>query len=481
MVSKMIFNRSMNCPYRERALSEIVGFILILAAIVMVATLYLTFGIPALGREGEISHMTEVKDRFVGYKIDIDSLWSNRQCGTAISTSFSLGTGGGATTGSFSIVPLFSPAKTTGTLSLNQRAEYLTIDTDSNFYVATEGTNQFNESGNINAAPASYTAITFNATPRHFFINLYSPVLTQQMGVNVYGSTWSAWVNLTPVYTFSHRYVLANDTSGRVQSFQEFDEYTWNSTDITVSTLEKGVPVVTDLAIYRKIASLTNYSVDLMDPVTGISTDLAAPQTFYAERSNPLLNGTFTTNYSYWNSQATESWLMGSLEYKSGNEYWIPQTYYYELGGVFLEQNDGNTIKLPPSITFTESSDSVPVVSINQILLSGSGVVTGSGPAQVTSFMTGITQSPLIDGNNTRSLNITVRAANTNAATMWLQFFNSSAAQAGFSPSIYRSGMGGTTSFINITPDPGIFGLRLSMSQVNMNTAIQSAAPSVAG
>ena len=57
---------------------------------------------------------------------------------------------------------------------------------------------------------------------------------------------------------------------------------------------------MTDLAIYRKIATLTNYSVDLMNPVAGISTDLAAPQTFHAERSDPLLNGTFITNYSYW-------------------------------------------------------------------------------------------------------------------------------------------------------------------------------------
>jgi flagellin-like protein len=471
----------MDCPHRERALSEIVGFILILAVIVVVAMLYLTFGIPAQGREGEISHMNEVKDRFVGYKVDIDSLWSNRQCGTAIGTSITLGTGGGATTGSLSILPILSPVRTTGTLALNQRAEYLTIDTDSNLYVNTEGTNQFNESGNINAAPAPYTPITFNTTPRHFFIDLYSPVITQQMGVNVYGSTWSAWVNMTPIYTFSHRYVLTNDTEGRVQDFQDFPEYTWNSTDVTISTEKMGVPVVTDLAIYRKIAPSTNYTVDLMESVSGISTDLASPQTFYAERSNPLLNGTFITNYSYWRTTSTQSWLMGSLEYKSQNEYWIPQTYYYQMGGIFLEQNDGNSVKLPPSFTFTETPDSIPMVAINQILLSGSGVVSGSGPAQVTSSVTSITETPLIDGNNTRSVNITVRAANTNAALMWLQFFNNSAAQAGFSPSIFTSGTGGLDSFICIQPDPKIYGVRLSMNQVNVNMAIQSAAPSVAG
>ena len=226
----------MDYPHRERALSEIVGFILILAVNRRGRHALPHLGIPAQGREGEISHMNEVKDRFVGYKVNIDSLWSNRQCGTAIRTSFTLGTGGGATTGSFSIIPILSPVRTSDTLALNQRAEYLTIDTDSILYVTTEGVNQFNESGNINAAPAPYTNITFNTTPRHFFINLYSPVLTQQMGVNVVGSTWSAWVNMTPTYTFSHRYVLTNDTQGHVLDFQDYLDYRWNSTDVTLST-----------------------------------------------------------------------------------------------------------------------------------------------------------------------------------------------------------------------------------------------------
>ena len=91
---------------RERALSEIVGFILILAAIVVAIAVYSTYGIPAHGRETEIQHMEQVKDRFVEFKINLDSLWSNRQCGTAVGTSFTLGTGGAATTGYFSIIPI---------------------------------------------------------------------------------------------------------------------------------------------------------------------------------------------------------------------------------------------------------------------------------------------------------------------------------------------------------------------------------------
>ena len=110
-------------PLKESGLSEIVGFILILAAIVIAVALYATYGIPATGREGEIAHMNEVKDRFVEYKINLDSLWANRQCQTAIGTSFNLGTGGSATGGSFGILPILQPVRSSAVLALDQNVE----------------------------------------------------------------------------------------------------------------------------------------------------------------------------------------------------------------------------------------------------------------------------------------------------------------------------------------------------------------------
>src|SRR5512136_311888 len=73
ILSREYFPENMPTSSRESGLSEIVGFILILAAIVMAVTLYATFGIPAQGREGEIAHMNEVKDRFVEFKVNVDS------------------------------------------------------------------------------------------------------------------------------------------------------------------------------------------------------------------------------------------------------------------------------------------------------------------------------------------------------------------------------------------------------------------------
>jgi hypothetical protein len=91
--------------HTEDALSEIVGFVLILALVVVASTLYLLYVVPAEGREDEITHMNQVQDRFISYKTSIDGLWMRSLAdlsvpgtrGVSLSTSFDLGTGGGNT------------------------------------------------------------------------------------------------------------------------------------------------------------------------------------------------------------------------------------------------------------------------------------------------------------------------------------------------------------------------------------------------
>jgi hypothetical protein len=290
-------------------------------------------------------------------------------------------------------------------------------------------------------------------------------------------------VNVTPVYSYSRRFWITNTSLTVITGFGEVNETRWNRTDITVSTWNDGVQLMQDLTVYRNITASprTSYIVDLMNPAYGISTNLGATRYLKASRSDSVVNGTFITNYSYWPTRTSQNWAMGSLEYRARNEYWLPQTYYYQLGGVFLEQNEGNTAKLPPTITLSMSAG-IPVVRVNQILLSGSGIIEGSGPVQVTSSVASITDTPLVSGNNTRFLNITIRSQSENASLMWLQALNTTAAKAGIPTSIYQSGTTGLDSYMNITStDPTIYGIRLSLNKVIVNTAIQSAAPSTGG
>ena len=80
--------------HREQALSEVIGFVLILGIVMAAFSLYLIYGVPVQGRENEINHMSDINDQFVSYKIGVDSLWTNQQTGLAMSTTFPLGTAG---------------------------------------------------------------------------------------------------------------------------------------------------------------------------------------------------------------------------------------------------------------------------------------------------------------------------------------------------------------------------------------------------
>ncbi len=115
------------CP-RDDALSEVVGFVLILALIVVALSLYQVYGVPAAGRENEIAHMNQVKDRFVDYKIALDSLWVNERNGVLLSTAFDLGTRGGATAGSAFTLPILTPAGSGGTVTAKSGGANLTIE-----------------------------------------------------------------------------------------------------------------------------------------------------------------------------------------------------------------------------------------------------------------------------------------------------------------------------------------------------------------
>ena len=75
---------------QDKALSELIGFILLLALLILVASLYLTYVVPANGREAEIAHMDYIKGQFLDYKISTDALWINRQMVT-IAQAITLG------------------------------------------------------------------------------------------------------------------------------------------------------------------------------------------------------------------------------------------------------------------------------------------------------------------------------------------------------------------------------------------------------
>jgi hypothetical protein len=119
---------------REYALSEVIGFILLLGIIVAAFALWMVYVVPVNGRVAEINQMNTVKDQFTNYKISLDSLWVNspygaswNQDGVTLSTSFDLGTGGGDTQAGGLFLPMMNPIASSATLSLLNTSDYMTI------------------------------------------------------------------------------------------------------------------------------------------------------------------------------------------------------------------------------------------------------------------------------------------------------------------------------------------------------------------
>jgi hypothetical protein len=426
----------------ERALSEVIGFVLILGIITAAFSLYLVYGVPAQGRESEILHMNDIKDQFVSYKIGVDSLWTNQQKNIAMSTSFPLGTGGQTTQGSNSIIPILQPVGSSGTLGINQRTatpESLRISSTS--YIISN-TGMFISDSPI-PITTTQTTHTYPTPPTRLLINLqtksqYSDMNTGSLLIS--GSNWSATVGITPNIAECLNYTVNTTTSATSSTVRP----NCNGTDMTITIVKNGIKSLDKSIIYSNVNRNMNYSINLFDPAYGLQSVITYPETitFSGPNMNNISATTATAQYAY--QQQTNynySVPLGALTYNAKNNYWIPQSYYYQMGGVFLSQSDGITYKLPPEITFLNNGNGN--ISVNVVAIaydqSNSGVVGGNSPAQVSTSLksdSGTLPYAAISPN-TWSTKISILTPDPNAATMWLNYLNASANQTGGIPHNY--------------------------------------------
>jgi len=115
----------------DLGLSEVIGFVLLLALLIAAISLWMTYVVPAQGREQEISHMNYVGERFLDYKIAADSLWINDETGVTDSTLITLGSRGGNTQTSGLFLPLMQPIGSSGLLVTNTASDTITVSNSS--------------------------------------------------------------------------------------------------------------------------------------------------------------------------------------------------------------------------------------------------------------------------------------------------------------------------------------------------------------
>jgi hypothetical protein len=158
----------------ERALAEVVGFVMILAMIVLFLSIWVTYAVPAQGRAAEIEHSNYIKDWFTDYKFSLDSLWNNNQgdtrSGILVSTSLDLGTLGGNTEVSGLFIAIMKPIGSYGALMVSNYNETVTI--------APFGGN----STTFNLSTLEYTAGNYYWLPQTYYYQMGGVFLNQTSG-----------------------------------------------------------------------------------------------------------------------------------------------------------------------------------------------------------------------------------------------------------------------------------------------------------
>ena len=380
---------------RDDAISEVIGFVLIIALIAIIASLYLTYVVPATGRDLEIAHMDVVQNQFLDYKSTVDSLWINGQYNTQVSSPFTLGTNPGSSQGSFINMPLFQPVTSGGTMVVTDRDKINVI-----------------ANALYDESPWEYippTLVQFE--PEHLYVSFSTSDISKKSSVWIMPSAgnWNAQLNTTA----------------------------GSPTSLTITVLKNGIPTVNNLAIQNSIVSNQNYTVDLADSAYGLRESFIYPFTLTFQSNNATVTN-IPIGYHQKTGTIIPNTQMGSLEYHSQNNYWIAQNYIYEYGGVFLQQDNGAVVKLLPSITIKQDKQNPNLarVSINNITISKTipSIVGGSSLIEVLTYL----QKPSINLNNlvspqasgvpnAKSVTITITAddrTNDDAvATMWENTF----------------------------------------------------------
>jgi len=391
---------------RDDAISEVIGFVLILALIAIIASLYLTYVVPAQGRDLEIAHMDAIQNQFLDYKSTVDSLWINNQYNTQISSPFTLGTNPGSTQGSFVNMPLFQPVTSGGTMVVTDRD---TINVTA--YAL------YDES------PRNYTPSPLvQIEPDNLFVNFQTSNISKASSVFIIpsGGSWKAQLNTIP----------------------------GPPTALTITILKNGTTTVNNLTIQNSIANGQFYQVNLADSTYGIKESFVYPFSLsFQPNDNTVTN--MPVGYYEKTGLIIPTTKMGSLEYHSSNNYWITQNYIYQYGGVFLQQDNGAVVKLLPSITIKKdlANPSLTRVTINNITISKTvpSIVGGSSLVEVLTYL----QQPTINLNNlvnpqssgvpnAKYVTITVTAddrSNDDAvAKMWQSTFEKIMQNSGYSP-----------------------------------------------
>jgi hypothetical protein len=353
-----------------------------------------------------------------------------------------------------------------------------------------------------NQTPVAFTtpaSISGNPSPPSnltVYIDTRSPVTLSDLSVpygldlkatQSGGTNWEMFVNLTPRLTHYKYIQYSFDANGKYSNQNTVEGDTYNRTDLTITVFKVGSKTLDGYTLYSNIQNTPgNYSINVMDDAYGLKSTIGVMNlTITASNtSSPIAaRSGGAISYLYQNTLFTYPPIqLGALEYRAQNNYWIPQKYYYQAGGVFLTQSDGNTTwKLPPEISFSNDTiNNIVTVNINALTLDNrsTGIVGGNSAVQIRTTLNSVTPLPfapvVAGGANTKWIRIGVNTSDDQARAMWKNYFTETAMVAGIPNTI----IGNTTteSYIiingtDLSPN-GIYDINVIASNATYNPSV---------
>ena len=175
-------------------------------------------------------------------------------------------------------------------------------------------------------------------------------------GVNVSGKNWIAYINLTPHMTSDIYYssiapsptlaypTISNGAATPTIYYPSLTT-TYQRSDITINLIKNGVNTMQNYSVYSRVTSGRIYTIDLMDETYGIGSLIVPRDTISFVIEKPLntiqATGNVTYGFTDTNPYSITPIPLGALEYRAQNNYWIPQDYYYQMGGCSSHRTRG--------------------------------------------------------------------------------------------------------------------------------------------
>jgi hypothetical protein len=251
---------------------------------------------------------------------------------------------------------------------------------------------------------------------------------------------------------------------------------------MTISVIKGGVKTIDEYIVNANIGK-NNYSVNMLDDAYGLKPYATVSSIQFTEMSNaPAIKSTGKITYLYQDQVYRYPPIrLGALEYRAQNNYWISQDYYYQMGGVFLQQTEGNvSYKLPPELSISfDNNTKIITVDVNAInFANNTGIAGGNSPAQIKTTLQSNENLPYAPlNNNTKWVWIGVNTSDVRANAMWEDYFDYTARVAGIPQTNYQVSRLKNESYILISdvyPNTNtIYGIRLTAVNATYAATIQ--------